>query len=327
VTGIFRQKNPGNAIILLVYALIIKFSLFLSPKPALQLEGDNYIYHLIVRFFDPLYKGIPIIYSILTFVLLFTQATLLNRLCNNLKLFPRPNYLTGMAYILVTSLMKDWNVFSAPLLVNSLLIWIWFSMMNWYNSSKPKSAIFNTSLLVGLLPLIYSPSLAYLILLLFALMVIRPFRITEWFVGLLGLITPYYFLFVVLFLIDKWSWSQILPKISLHLPQLPHSLWITGGIILLLLPFLIGGYFIQANLNKMLIQMRKSWSMLLLMLVVSILIIMINPGNSYLHWMLLAVPIAAFHGAAYYFPQNKWFPLILHWVIFAFVIVLNYAVI
>jgi hypothetical protein len=299
----------------------------MKPQPALRLEGDNYIYHLILRFFDPFYKNIPVVYAVLTFVLLFTQATLLNRLCNSLKLFPKPNYLTGMAYILVTSLMKDWNVFSAPLLVNSLLIWIWFSMVSWYNSSKPKAAIFNTSLLVGLLPLIYSPGLAYLIFLLLALLVIRPFRITEWFVGLLGLITPYYFLFVVLYLVDRWSWAQIVPKISFHLPRLPQSLWVTGGIVFLLIPFLMGGYFIQANLNKMLIQMRKSWSMLLLMLVVSILIIMINPGNSYLHWMLLAVPIAAFHGAAYYFPQHKWFPLLLHWIIFAFVMVLNYAVI
>lgn len=326
MVGIFKQKNPGNALFLLIYALVIKFPLFLHPAPALQLEGDNYIYHLVLRFFEPVSARIPVFYPLLTFLLLFTQATLLNRLSNHLKLFARPSYLVGMCYILATSLMTVWNVFSAPLLINSLLIWVWYLMNGWYSNHNSKAAIYNTSVLVGILPLIYSPAIAYVLLLMLALLVMRPPRATEWLVGALGFTTPYYFLFVILYLVNKWEWNKILPDVSFHLPKLPTSLWVTGGIVFLVVPFLIGGFLVQNNLSKMLIQVRKSWSLLLLLLMMSLLIILLNPGNSYQHWLMITIPIAAFHAATYYYSNSKWFLQLLHWAVFAFIIILQYNV-
>ena len=47
--GIFRQKTPANALILLFYALVLKFPLFLHPvTPALHPE-DNYLYRVILQ--------------------------------------------------------------------------------------------------------------------------------------------------------------------------------------------------------------------------------------------------------------------------------------
>jgi len=325
LVGIFKQKNPGNALLLLIYGLFIKFPMFLHPHQAVMQQGDNYLYHVIVKALDPIGKNAGIFYPLLAFILLFTQATLLNRISNSLKLFNRPNYLVAMSYLLVTSLMKEWNYFSAPLIINSLSIIAWYSMFNWYNSNKPKSLIFNTSALVGILPLIYSPALTLIVLLFVALLVTRPFRITEWFVSLIGLATPYYFLFVVLYLSNEWDYHKLLTPVSFHFPQLPSSLWVTGGILFLVVPFLIGGYFVQDALNKMLIQVRKGWSLLLIFLIVTLLVIVVNPGRNYMHWLMMAVPITAFHAAAYYYSTPRWLPLLLHWVIFAFVIMLQYT--
>jgi hypothetical protein len=325
VIGIFKQKNPGNAFLLLLYALALKFPFFLHPEKHMVNEGDNYIFNIIIKFLES-FGGSPFVYSLLAFILVFTQATLLNRIGNSLKLLPRSNFLIGMSYILITSLVHEWNLFSAPLLVNSLLIWIWYRLTNIYNHHNPKTAIFNVSMLVGILPLIYSPSVAFLLLLAFALIVTRPFRITEWLVALLGFTTPYYFLFVVLFLTGQWNWHKVIPVISFHWPRLPSSLWITGGIIFMVIPFLIGAWYAQSNLGKMLIQMRKSWSLLLMLLIVAVLVILVNPGTNYLHWLPVVVPLAAFHAAAYYYIPGRWFPSLLHWVIFTFAIMLNYTV-
>ena len=35
------------------------------------------------------------------------------------------NYLPAMSYLLITSLFIDWNILSAPLVINTLLIWVW----------------------------------------------------------------------------------------------------------------------------------------------------------------------------------------------------------
>lgn len=324
--GIFKQKNPGNALVLLLYALALKFPFFLHPEKYRVNQGDNYIFNIIIKFLEPLTNGSPLFFALLAFMLLFVQATLLNRIGNSLKLFPKSNFLIGMSYILITSLVHEWNLFSAPLLVNSLLIWIYYRLTNLYNHSSPKTAIFNVSMLVGILPLIYSPAVVFLLLLMFTLILTRPFRVTEWLVALLGFTTPYYFLFVLLFLANQWNWHKVIPKMALHFPQLPESLWVTAGIFFMVVPFLIGAWYVQVNLGKMLIQMRKSWSLLLVLLIVSVIIILVNPGTHYLHWLPVVVPLAVFHAAAYYYLPGKWFPVLLHWVIFAFVIMLNYTV-
>ncbi len=322
--GIFKQKNPGNAFLLLVYALVLKFSIFIHPVVPVLHKEDNYLYRLILNALDSLFHNTPIFFSVLTFFLLFTQATLFNRICNYQKILPRPNYLPGMSYILVTSLLPDWNHFSAPLLINSLMIWIWYRMIALYNNSRPDSAIFNIGVLTGIVTLLYVPALFFLLLVFFALLTMRPFRIKEWLMGILGFTFPYYFLFIILYIGNHWNWKSMVPSITITLPGIPHSIWITLGITLLIVPFMIGGYFVQGNLNKMLIQVRKSWSLSLLFLMVAVFVILINRADSYENWIVTAVPFAAFHAAAYFYAPDQRMALLLHWVTFAFIIWVNY---
>ena len=71
--GIFRQKTPANALILVVYALVLKFPLFLHPvTPTLHPE-DNFLYRVILHALDSAFHNIPICYSILTFLLLISR--------------------------------------------------------------------------------------------------------------------------------------------------------------------------------------------------------------------------------------------------------------
>ncbi|MFT4023164.1 MAG: hypothetical protein QM664_05195 [Flavihumibacter sp.] len=322
--GVFRQKNPGNAFILLFYGLALKFPLFLHSTAPLRQAEDNYLYNLLLRVLHPFAGDQGWLYGLLAFLLLFVQASLLNRVANATKLFPKPNFLVGMAFLLVSSLLPEWNQFSSTMIVNLLLIWVFYSMAGWYNSSRPLTAIFNTSLVVGVLPLLYSPCVAYLVLLLLAIVITRPIRIGEFVISIVGFLTPYYFLFIVLYLTNNFQPNELVPQISFHLPRLPVSIWITLGILLMVLPFLVGGWLVQDNLNKMLIQVRKCWSLVLSILIVSLLIILVNPGNNYQHWFLSTIPLASFHAAAYYFPQKKLFPLILHWVVFGFAVLVNY---
>lgn len=325
MVGIFKNKNPGNALLLLLYGLFLKFPLFLHFVKPLPDPGNNYIYNLILRFLEPFSATVPVLFSLLAFLLVFTQATLLNRIINSLKLFPKSNYLVGMSFLLITSLVKEWTFFSAPLLLNSLLVWIWYRMVGLYNSSSPKTSIYNVSVLVGLLPLIYSPAMAFVLLLLCALIVNRPLDVTEWMVAVLGLITPYYFLFVILFLTDQWHHSLVFPKLLFHLPKLPVSSWIIVSMGLLLLPFLSGIYFVQANLNKMLIQVRKAWGLLIWFFLIALVIIFINPAISNLNWMIILIPVAAFHAATYYFQKSRWVASLLHWITFAFALIIGYG--
>ena len=227
--------------------------------------------------------------------------------------------------MLITSLFPSWNFFSAPLLINSLMIWVWYRMLNLYNSSQPGSAIFNIGVLIGVASMLYFPAITFSLLMLFALVIMRPFRIREWIVGLIGVTIPYYFLFILLYLSDKWNWNIIFPNIRFSLPIIPTNIWLTVSMALLVIPFVIGGFLVQANLTKMLIQVRKAWSLLLLYLMVSTLIIFMNPDPVYQTWLFTTIPFAAFHSAVYFFPHQRLFPNILHWLTVSFVIILFYT--
>jgi hypothetical protein len=263
-------------------------------------------------------------YSILSFTILFAQATLLNSICNYHKLLPKANYLPAMCYILVTSLLPDLGHFSAPLLINSIMIWCWYRMGALYNNPSPVTAIFNIGLFLGLATLLYMPAIAFLFLLLFALLIMRPFRIQEWFVGFVGFTSPYYFLILILYFIHQLNWSNLVPHIRFTFPAIPTSIWIIISISLLVIPFIIGGFYVQNNLNKMLIHVRKSWSLLLAFLIVAVLVIIINKAGSYENWIVTAMPFAVFHAAAYYYSTNKFLINTLHWICFSVAIGINY---
>jgi hypothetical protein len=325
VIGLFRRKNPGNAFLLLFYGLIVKFPIFLHPALPVSSADDSYLYSQVLTFLFSFTGKTPIVYSIISFLLMFLQASLFNRICNHHKLLGKSTFLPGMSFLLLTSFFPSWNFFSAPLLTNSLMVWVWYRMLNLYNSSQPGSAIFNIGVLIGVASMLYFPAIAFTLLMLFALVIMRPFRIREWIVGLIGVTIPYYFLFILLFLSDKWKWSIVFPKFRLSLPLIPTSIWITASMVLLVIPFIIGGFLVQANLTKMLIQVRKAWSLLLLYLLVNTLTIFVNADPAYQTWMLTAIPFAAFHSSVYFFPQQRLFPNLLHWISFAFVIILSYG--
>ncbi len=322
--GIFKQKATTNALLLFIYALVLKFPLFLHPFPPVLHTEDNYLYRFVLTALHSLFGEAALPYALLSFTILFSQATLLNSICNYHKMLPRSNYLPGMCYILVTSLLPDWGHFSAPLLINSLLIWCWYRMVALYNSNRPVSAIFNIGLFLGIATLLYIPAIAFLLLLFFALLIMRPFRVQEWFIGFIGFTSPYYFLILILYFVHQLHFSNLIPQIHFTFPAIPNSVWIIAAISMLVIPFIIGGIYVQNNLNKMLIHVRKSWSLLLAFLIVSVLVIIINKAGSYENWIVTAMPFAVFHSAAYYYPGNKFLVQVMHWVCFSVAVVVNY---
>jgi hypothetical protein len=325
VTGIFKQKNSINNLLLLIYGLALKFNLFLHPEGPKQFPEDHFLYTWLINFLKPLNLP-PVVYVIFAFALLYSQANLFNRVCNDQKLLAKPNYLAGMAFMLVTSLFKEWNYFSAPLLVNSFLIWIYYRLIVLHNSAKPGAAIFNIGLVMGIVTLLYQPALVFVLLIWAALFIMRPFRIQEWLINLLGITTPYYFLAIMLYLSNQWDIQKLMPHFSFGLPAMPASFLTTISIILLVLPFIIGGFFVQANLSKMFIQVRKSWSLLLIYLIISLVLILVEGGDNYVNWMLCAVPLTAFHAAAYFYPSGKIFPAVMHWILFLYSIYILYGI-
>jgi hypothetical protein len=324
VIGIFKQKTPANILLLLVFSVLIKLPMFMHPHVTTIQLKDGILFHEILKFLEPTGINHPFLYPLLAFVLLFTQALTLTRLINNYRMMSRINYLPGMAYLLITSFFPEWNYFSAPLLVNTLLIFILGWLFKIYNHPRAKAIVFNVGLTTGICSLIFFPSATFIIWILFALMVMRPFGINEWLLCLLGLTSPYYFYGVYIFITGQWQLNKLLPHLSVSVPSLQQSIWLAASALLLMIPFLTGGYFVQDSLRRMLIQIRKAWSILLIYLLVAIFVPFVNTTNTFENWVMAAVPFATFHACTYFYPPKKLFPLILFWVSVFFVLAYQY---
>lgn len=321
--GTFRANNPINTFLLLIYGLLLKLVWLIHPQIPVIQKTDGLFYNRVLSVVKPLLDHYPFFYSFIAFVFLFSQALSFTRLLNNRKLMQKPNYLPGMSYLLITSFFPEWNILSSSLILNSLLIWVWAKMSSLYNNPGAKSTLYNIGMVIGITTFFYFPSLAFALLIIFALLITRPLRIAEWLISILGILTPWYLLFAWLFLTNRLYSFQV-PGIRVQ-----YSLFIQNnaqyaGMLLILLAAIAGAFFVQINARRQVVQVRKSWGLLLLYLVVAILIPFINSIHNFQYWILTTVPLSAFIACFFYYPTKKWFPLSFHWIMVAFVIYMNY---
>lgn len=325
MTGIFRSNRSYNNFLLLLYGVFLKLPMFLLPKIPQPQQIDGFLYKALLKWLEPVGKGLPVIYPIIAFFLLYTQAVHFNKVVNDQRIMQRPHYLTGMSYLLISSLFTEWNVLSSPLIINSLLIWVWAKMSGLYSNPNPKSALFNIGIAIGVATFFYFPSLAFAALIIFGLALTRPFKLAEWMIALFGIITPYYFLLAIVFLTDKWKGYHF-PGFAVTYPVFNQTNWSYAAILIVLFTSIIGIFFIQQNFRRQLIQARKSWNLIFLYLMVALFVPFVNATHTFDYWILCAVPVSAFSGAAFLYPSKNWFPLLLHWLMVGFVIALNYFV-
>ncbi|MGC4038781.1 MAG: DUF6427 family protein [Chitinophagaceae bacterium] len=322
--GLFKQKTPGNLFALLILGILIKLPVFIHPHIPAPEAKDGPLFMAILKAISNIGKASPSFYSLITFILLYTQAISLNKVINDNRMMQRQTFLPAMSYLIVTSLVPEWNYFSAPLFVNSILVFVLDGLFKTQNMQQAKGTIFNVGLGIGIASFIFFPTVVFMIWAIFGLMLMRPFRINEWLLCILGMTAPYYFYPVYLFLTDRLKLGKILPYIDISLPHFKQSAWIAASSLLLCLPFIIGAYYVQDNLRRMLIQVRKGWSLILLYLLAAILVPFLNSGQSFENWVIAAIPLAAFHSCTYLYPAKRIYPQIFFWIVIAFIFVYQY---
>ena len=323
--ALFKQKSPANLIVLLIFGLLIKMPLFLYPKTITAGAADGPLYHLFLSLFTAPGKDNALSSSVVAFFLLYVQALLINYLVNEHRMTSKQTFLSAMAYLLISSLLPEWNYLSAPLVSATIVFWCFIKLFRLYNAPLASGIVFNIGLLLGISSFIYFPSIAFLICLFVGVMILRPFRVNELIILFLGILSPYYFYAVYLFLTDKLAWAKILPLLQIQIPPVQNNIWIAAAIVFLGVPFLVGGYFIQTQLRKMLIQVRKNWSILLLYVLISLIIPFVNAGSSVQNWVILVAPFAAFHACAYLYPKKAAVSTLLFFLTTAFILFQQYG--
>lgn len=321
---LFKNNSIGSIIFLVLLCCGVHLHLFLHPTSIVTIEDSGLVSFVLKQYSsNSLY---PIVAPYLYLAIILVQSIRLNLLLNNQKMYNKDGFTAALAYILLSAILPQWASLSAAIIGNSFVIWAFIFLSKLYNSPKPKATLFNTGLIVGFAFLCYHPTIVLIVVALFALAVVRPFILSEWFVLLLGIVTPIYLFVSFLFLDDRmFLFNQTIPLFQLNMP-INHTnvwLWVKVGAILPML--LIGLQYWSIQNSRMVIQIRKNWGVMLVMLLIMLPIPFVFKDTTMDSAILWIVPLSSFIGNAYLYPKKALLPNIIFFVSIGFIIHTNWV--
>lgn len=320
---LFRDKSIINIFFLAILSIGIHIHFFIAAPLVITHTGDGFFSWVLDNYIKQLPQ--PALFM-LYHALIVIQAIRLNMVLNDLRMYQLNSYVAAMSYVLLSAILPEWCSITPALLANFLLIWLFTRLCRLFNNPSPKTLLFNTGLIVGLSVIFYHPTAVLIIVVLFALIEIRPFNVAEWVVLLMGITLPYYFLVSWFFLTDNMA--GITAFIPFPQWTLPVNAWSAGLIISLSVIFvllLLGMYYWQLTNKRMVIQIRKNWALMLMLLLILLTIPFIFMHAGIESGLMALVPVAAFTANAFSYPRRYTLPNILFWLCIAVIAYNNWV--
>lgn len=309
---LFRDKSIINIFFLILLSIAVHAHLFMSDPTVLVDSNDGLISILLTKYL----KGIsPTLLFIGYQGIIILQAIRLNMVLTDFRMFQSTNYTTAMTYILLTGLIGAWCSISSALISNSLVLWIFILLSRLYNNPSPRTLLFNIGMLVSLTIIAYHPTAILIMVVLFALAVVRPFRTAEWLILLMGVLLPYYFLLSYLFLFDQMILIKAyLPYFQMHFPITHPDGWLLISLGYLAVLLLAGLFYWQKFNNRMVIQIRKNWSVMMVLLLILLVVPFTFLGAGMESAILCLIPLTAFVANGFGYPKQLSLPNLLFWM-------------
>lgn len=233
-----------------------------------------------------------------------------------------------MVYILLTGVFKEWNTLSPALLDNTFVIILVSQIVRLYSTHNPKTLIFNIGLVIGISIMLYHPSALLIPVAFCAILMLRPFVMNEWVILPMGIIAPYYFLASYLYLTDQLIFIiNYLPLFRFNIANVHISavFFITIGLIIII--FIISLLYSRNETRRLLIHVRKNWTVLLVMVFFLLPVPFINKNAGIESWLLWIVPASPYMAKAFLAPKKNTLPALMFWALVALSILKNWNII
>ncbi len=316
--NVFKALNPVNILRLFIVLIILRaVYIYYSPVNIPFAFGGMFSRLLISE--NQQYPFSATINIILSAVIVFVQALLLNYIVNYFNLLGKPTLLPALMYITLSTLFTPFLVLTPALLCNFLLIWILFKLFSLYKIKDAKSTSYDLGLIVGVGTLLYIPFVYLFLLIFIGLAIFRPMVWREFLTAIIGFLTMLFFLVVYYYLNDKLDqfYNIIQPnniKLTPSLMISKYNLWVLLPICIILVLCL---FKIQQNFFRSYVQVRKSFQLIFIVFLLTVSTFYIKGAFNWSHFILCAVPGAVLF--AYYFSQArvKWFYESLYLILFA----------
>ena len=279
---------------LLVYAALFRLVLFIEPVEFHIPASSNYLSQLLYDVLNFFVRDRAWIYHIIAMVLVFLQALYFNHLINYYRILQKPGYLPAMSYILISSLLVEFTLLTPALLANTFILAALSKILACYKKEAALALIFDSGLLVSIASLFFFPYIVFFLFIIASLIMLRPFNLREYLLAALGLLVPYYFIGVYFFWYGKlpefWHTIQI-SHLSFPVEEMKHSPRLIIIAIAPLIVILWSIYFMQANMFKMVVQVRSYIMVFILLFISGALSMLVQFNGELYHFVWMALPM------------------------------------
>ncbi len=322
----FRSNHPATLLLLPVLSLVLWFPAFFAPLSEVSPLGSP-----LFSFLQSITQNIPWLQVILGALLTAGGGMLLNDVLIRSEFQERSNYLPALTYVLFMSIFPEQRSFHPLLFGNIFLLFSLRRLFSIFRQLTVRSHAFDAGLHLGVASLFYFPMAFLLPYIWFSLMTFRSFDWREYFLPLLGIATPYTYLFVFLLWKEQLgAFTELLPTMVFQpfhtwsgIPFLNNALLIFFG-----LTMAVGLYHYLSSYGKSIMHNKKQKTIL----IVLFLLLLVEYGLScyqeapwrFAFWAVPLGAILPFHwsvsswkwlgGAAFYLWLIAWGTLAwLHW--------------
>jgi len=324
VLNIFKNFSPYSVIILFLFAIGFKLQALLHPALP-YIDPDQVAWKGIMRALRFVLGNSAFACTFFALINSFGQALYLNKIAASQHLYHKATYLPAVTFLLISSLYPSWNYLSAPLFCNWLGLIVLSNTLQLYATTEPRKKLFNIGCFISLAILLHFPYIFAIPMLLLALTVLRPFKIAEWIIAMLGIITPVYFLAGILFLTDNLSLIKEIPALAVALPgQLDRPAVFLSIVAVFLISCVMGAYYLQTFMSRMLIQPKKLWGVIIIFSLLSILAGGITVGKEYNQWLITLPPLALIISNGWLKEQFRWISNSLFYLMIATLIYIQW---
>lgn len=235
----------------------------------------------------------------ITAVFLFLLNVLLFDLMTGMQeVVEKENHLSSYIYCIFSGLLLQLNPLHPMLAANLFVLFALFRVLSSYRVDKAQSAVFDGAFFISAAGLIYPPYVLFIILPFCFLLVLRPFKLREWVLSGIAVLTPYFLCSTVLYLLN---YDMAKPfkdiAISFHKASFPD---LTGdsmlidiaGAILLVVTALY--FMVKSPVTK--IKMQRSWVVSGWLLAASLPLVFMSHKEGNFIGLCLLIPFSVFTG-------------------------------
>ncbi len=294
----FRTNQVFYSVMLLVYILLLRFSVFIAP---FQWEPSGH--GILCDMLYGLVGSQSVVAHIIAMALLMLQGYLVNLISINYRLGNEINLFPGLFYVWCCCAIPDFLYLSPVLIGNTFFLIALYQIFDTYKNPACADKIFNAGLWLGVASLFYYPFVFFLIVLLAALSILRAFNLQELLMIMVGMFLPYFFIGLYFFWFDNFDhfWENQVGRnfgfFEFSLIPFSWDTWVKVALFVVIMAYVLANSnFYLAKKN---IQVQKKINILYWLLIAAGLSLPFQTNITFEHLMMLAPALGVFLGLTF----------------------------